>query len=299
MYLELIENDDYRTLPGGIFNKGFVKSYAKYVGLDEQEALQDYARLVSANEEASPEDSKTYRPEVLTDDRTSGSMIPTIIFAVIILGLMTWGILALVNYIQENQNRPPVANNNSVANNNTNSNSSTTAQQAPAGDAPTMETAKIEFKAAGDEVALTTLADGKGTYRIIQKDETVAYSAKESLKFSYSKYRVQFAQLTINGKAITLPQTPATPKSPTISFEINSANLAQIWQAGAINFGADAAPADANTNAATPPATTPRPATPKPAVIPKPAATPGATPAAKPTPSPARPANTPRPRSSP
>src|SRR5438309_10498251 len=26
LYLESIENDDYRTLPGGIFNKGFVKS---------------------------------------------------------------------------------------------------------------------------------------------------------------------------------------------------------------------------------------------------------------------------------
>ena len=30
LYLEAIENNDYRTLPGGIFNKGFVKSFAKY-----------------------------------------------------------------------------------------------------------------------------------------------------------------------------------------------------------------------------------------------------------------------------
>ena len=40
-YLESIENDDYRPLPGGIFNKGFVKSYAKFIEIDEQEALQD------------------------------------------------------------------------------------------------------------------------------------------------------------------------------------------------------------------------------------------------------------------
>ena len=38
LYLEAIENDNYKTLPGGIFNKGFVKSYAKFVGFDEQEA---------------------------------------------------------------------------------------------------------------------------------------------------------------------------------------------------------------------------------------------------------------------
>src|SRR6185369_11249664 len=67
-YIDSIENDDYRTLPGGIFNKGFVKSYAKYVGVDEQEALQDYSRLISQQEGAGGEEPKTYRPEVLTDD---------------------------------------------------------------------------------------------------------------------------------------------------------------------------------------------------------------------------------------
>ena len=37
LYLESIENDDYRNLPGGIFNKGFIKTFAKYVGVDEQD----------------------------------------------------------------------------------------------------------------------------------------------------------------------------------------------------------------------------------------------------------------------
>ena len=36
MYLESIENDDYRILPGGIFNKGFVKTFAKFVGIGEK-----------------------------------------------------------------------------------------------------------------------------------------------------------------------------------------------------------------------------------------------------------------------
>src|SRR5215218_6977901 len=117
LYLESIENDDYRTLPGGIFNKGFVKSYAKYVGIDEQEALQDYSRLI-ANQEGgvTSEDPKTYRPEVLTDDRATSSMIPTIIFAVIILGLMSWGLLKLVDYIQ-NQQSQPAANTNTANSN--------------------------------------------------------------------------------------------------------------------------------------------------------------------------------------
>ena len=66
---ESIENDDYRILPGGIFNKGFVKSYAKFVGINEQEALSDYAELTGRNTAVDEDDLKVYRPEVLTDDR--------------------------------------------------------------------------------------------------------------------------------------------------------------------------------------------------------------------------------------
>ena len=143
LYLKSIEEDNYKPLPGGIFNKGFIKSYAKYVGVDEQEALQDYARAVASNEMTVDDEPHRYRPEVLTDDRTGSSMAPTIIFAVIILGLMTGGILFVVNYIQ-NQNetalKPPSSANNAA---NLASN---------VGAVPTPETAavneiKVEFKA--------------------------------------------------------------------------------------------------------------------------------------------------------
>ena len=288
MYLELIENDDYRTLPGGIFNKGFVKSYAKYVGLDEQEALQDYAQVVAAEESENPEESRTYRPEVLTDDRTSGSMIPTVIFAVIILGLMTWGILALVNYIQENQNRPAVANTNTNQGSNVNTAGANSNTQ-PASNAPVMGAVKIEFKAVGDSVAISSNTDGKTAYALVAPDKPVVFEPKEALRLSYAKTRAQNAQLTINGKPITLPATPSNPKRAAIEIEINSSNLAQMWQTGEISFGTDT-PAEAPAPVAAPPVTvnTPRP-TPKPVV--SPSATPAkpATPTPKPTATPKKP----------
>ncbi len=101
-YIESIENDDYRSLPGGIFNKGFVKSFAKYVGLDEQEALQDYANLTASQGNQVVDEQKTYRPEVLTDDRSSSSTFGKIIIAAVILGLATFGVLALLKYLQNN-----------------------------------------------------------------------------------------------------------------------------------------------------------------------------------------------------
>lgn len=53
-HLESLENEDFDSLPGGIFNKGFVRAYARYLGLDEDQAVADYA--AASNEEPEPED---------------------------------------------------------------------------------------------------------------------------------------------------------------------------------------------------------------------------------------------------
>ena len=149
LYLESIENDDYRILPGGIFNKGFVKSYAKYVGINEQEALQDYAHLVAETQGPPGEDVKTYRPEVLTDDRT-GSMAPTIITALIILGLMTGGILFLIDYLRRPSDQTAAnlavnVNTNTATEVTANTNSDTSTML------PEMGTAKFEINGLGDQ----------------------------------------------------------------------------------------------------------------------------------------------------
>lgn len=41
-FLQAIESDNYSILPGGIFNRGFVRSYARYVGMDEEQAMLLY-----------------------------------------------------------------------------------------------------------------------------------------------------------------------------------------------------------------------------------------------------------------
>ncbi len=40
--LRALEEEHFELLPGGIFNKGFVRAYAKYLGLSEEEAVADY-----------------------------------------------------------------------------------------------------------------------------------------------------------------------------------------------------------------------------------------------------------------
>jgi transcriptional regulator with XRE-family HTH domain len=40
--LRALEEENFNQLPGGVFNKGFVRAYARQVGLDEEEAISDY-----------------------------------------------------------------------------------------------------------------------------------------------------------------------------------------------------------------------------------------------------------------
>jgi cytoskeletal protein RodZ len=44
-FLEAIENEEFHLLPGGIFNRGFIRNYADRIGLDAEQAVADYERL--------------------------------------------------------------------------------------------------------------------------------------------------------------------------------------------------------------------------------------------------------------
>jgi cytoskeleton protein RodZ len=45
--LRALEQQEFDKLPGGIFNKGFVLSYARYLGLDEEQAVADYTAALA------------------------------------------------------------------------------------------------------------------------------------------------------------------------------------------------------------------------------------------------------------
>jgi cytoskeleton protein RodZ len=53
-HLEALEKERFDQLPGGVFNKGFVRAYARFLGIDEDQAVADYA--LASNEQPEPED---------------------------------------------------------------------------------------------------------------------------------------------------------------------------------------------------------------------------------------------------
>src|ERR1700758_5015990 len=60
--LRAIEEEHFELLPGGVFNKGFVRAYAKHLGFNDEEAVSEYlAALRQAQVQAQ---TATWQPEV-------------------------------------------------------------------------------------------------------------------------------------------------------------------------------------------------------------------------------------------
>ena len=96
-YLEAIETDDYRRLPGGIFNRSFIRAYAKFVGYNEDKAIEEYGNTLRDNGQALDDaPPKLRRSQVYTDDgaHESRSPLKTLLLAIVILALLSlavWG----------------------------------------------------------------------------------------------------------------------------------------------------------------------------------------------------------------
>lgn len=66
LYIEAIENGEYDKLPGKVYTKGFVKNYAKFLELDVDAVVKEFAadmNEIEAVEAPPPVEEKTKAPE--------------------------------------------------------------------------------------------------------------------------------------------------------------------------------------------------------------------------------------------
>jgi cytoskeletal protein RodZ len=52
-YLDALEHNDFRHLPGGVFNKGFVRAFSEYIGIDPEAMVNAYLLEERAQEDRS------------------------------------------------------------------------------------------------------------------------------------------------------------------------------------------------------------------------------------------------------
>src|SRR6266852_2812337 len=87
-HLQALESEDFNLLPGGIFNKGFVRAYARYLGIDEDQAVADY--LAASNEEPVPENQFPLEVRQQPDPQLNPkrSRLPLVLALVALVGVL-------------------------------------------------------------------------------------------------------------------------------------------------------------------------------------------------------------------
>ena len=213
-YLEAIESDNYKQLPGGIFNRSFIKAYAKQIGFEEKEALEGYMR--TAREHGEPDEVATtpYKSHVYTDGNTRSPLI-TLLLTVLILGILSLAVYAAVHWYQRREaakeaNSAPSQNGRTAqtanqANQATQSNASPT-QPAPA------NALHIEVAAQDKNVWINAKADDdkKGKDFILKPgDPPERFDPAERLTIKYAQVNASALKVTVNGRQASVPTDKA------------------------------------------------------------------------------------------
>lgn len=231
-YLKSIEEDNYKSLPGGIFNKGFVRSFAKIVGVDEKEALADYNNLMAQQGTVTtiPDDEPiSHRNRPVTYDAPSGSPFMRIFLALFVLGLVGAGIYFGLQYWQNRGG----ANSLSTATTSTaNSNASASVGSTPtpvASPPSATDGLKVQVKATTQIVNITPVVDGKQQSSVnLQPGENREFTAQQSINIQYARSLAPTLEMTINNRAATIKTVSDNPKRRnSIEMQITRENFAQ------------------------------------------------------------------------
>src|SRR4051812_21137813 len=213
-YLEAIESDDYKRLPGGIFNRSFIKAYAKQIGFDEKEAVEGYLR--TAREHGEPDEVATtpYRSHVYTDGGSRSPFI-TLLLTILILAILSLGVYAALHWYQrreaarENGGQQPANGHNPQQQQTANNGAQPTLSPTPATATGAFH---IEVGVRDKNVWINARTDDdkKGKDFILKPgDPPQKFDPAQRLTIRYAQVNADALTVTINSRQATVPTDKA------------------------------------------------------------------------------------------
>src|SRR5580692_10382883 len=88
-FLEALENEEWERLPGGVFNRGFVRAVARFLGLDEEAFVAEYL-LATSEQTPTPEWAKYPTPPV-TPGASHWLRWAGVLLGLILIAAGAWG----------------------------------------------------------------------------------------------------------------------------------------------------------------------------------------------------------------
>jgi cytoskeleton protein RodZ len=195
--LRALEQEKFDQMPGGIFNRGFVRAFAKHLGLDDDQVVADY--MEAAGESiptldppdipAAPHAAEKATAPPSSPPEESSAQVPwAALIALIVLGTVVLGFWSYHSHRKAAENpaavEPSSASHLAEAASPTPDSAAPGAQKADSSDVPASSTASpgsqsLPAAAAGgfdlalrahDEVWLSTAVDGKPPSESIMED---------------------------------------------------------------------------------------------------------------------------------
>ncbi len=80
--VEALESDDYKSLPGPVFVRGYLKNYTRLLGIEAQDILDDFERLVPADGGGSP---LVQGPNIKADVESSHVLVRIVTWLIVLL----------------------------------------------------------------------------------------------------------------------------------------------------------------------------------------------------------------------
>ena len=203
-HLEAIEADDYKHLPGGIFNKSFIKSYARHVRFDEQRALELYARTARERGDVTDEVATTPQRSRVYTSEAARSPLVTFALSAVIVGILILIVYAGLHYYRRTEGQPPVAQATPTPV------AQQQAQPTPT-PAPVVQGFHVQVKAAR-QFWLTSWQDDekKKRGRFLKPDTPEEFEPASALNLHYDQISADALQVSVNGQALKTPTDTTT-----------------------------------------------------------------------------------------
>ncbi|MBL8149315.1 MAG: DUF4115 domain-containing protein [Blastocatellia bacterium] len=223
-FLHAMETDDFKQLPGGIYLRSFIRAYAKFIGMDEDEAIVKYRKQTNQPEEEPVEaPPKDFSKDYIRDYPREESNLGTIFVAIGILALLAGGGWFAYKYFSSSSttqvktvSQPPITNNttgqqtssSSQSNNQTGLPPTTTPQTSTDSSStpPVADELSLVFKAS-NECWLSVQPEEGQPPKILTIQPGEVKEFKSTSKFKVTVGNLSAVQVQVNGEDVKLPSS--------------------------------------------------------------------------------------------
>jgi cytoskeletal protein RodZ len=199
--LTALEQEDFEALPGDVFVRGALRSYAQYVGLSPDKVLAMYSRNAEEPKPPPPPGKMGRVEQAIAATRIRDNQRLLLVAAVSILGVML-----IFGLVSRDHAAPPAA---------TISATTTVGEQSPA---PTIDAVLVALR----PVQVTVAVDGVSESHSMAEDESLSFSAIDELTITVADGGA--VQLSVDGRDMGAPGEPGQEWTRTFTIGLVDAS---------------------------------------------------------------------------